>query len=357
MTWTCQYGHVNEDPLYSAETYWCEFSPCTGYRADDDGPYSEDTDDLVCEPEQPPNEEPSEPCPGPHVGDDSEYPIDESRGTVRRTTSSGKIRTFPLPSANTNQTDRPTMPRFLISDRSQLVDYEGARGSGRVHQVIVEPLNNMIAAMRAEGERIDDKALREAYVHSPWRDPAGDGRTYLNVIKGVITAHHQCHQGSAGCVAFSQGHDGRYERANTHCPSGFQRVSFPSDLETEAQSVLGRRGSSAWNTFRDHLGQASGWTNALANYCLRQAGRFKAPAGGSPHHSGLVVDLNWPIWDGHRVRNHNISSRRNEWSRKSSVGVWLNQHAASFGFKSYNEADEIWHMEYVLWAGTAADPG
>ena len=38
------------------------------------------------------------------------------------------------------------------------------------------------------------------------------------------------------------------------------------------------------------------------------------------------------------------------------AGRWLDEHAADYGFASYDTEKEIWHMEWLDWQGTDADP-
>lgn len=357
MSWTCQYGHENSDPAPGATgQIACSTPSCQGYMADDDGddqPSTADAQDVECDPEQPPGEAE---CPGPHVEEESDYKIDESTGKSKKKTSEGHIHVFPLPTGNTNSTDRPLMPKFMIRKSDSLEKFPGAKSNGMVHPAIVQKLTDMLAAMKKEGVRIDDKALQEVYVKAPWRDPAKTGAGYLKAVKMYLKDHNGCHK-AGKCVAHK-----KYKR----CPKGFEKMTFPASLEKEAKSELGKSGSTKWKTFRTNLGKASGWTAEYAEYLLGQAKRWKAPAGGSNHHSGLVVDLDWPIYyeyydkkakkTKNKIELHGLSSSKNEWGRKSSVGVWINKHAASFGFKSYSEKEEIWHMEFVDWKGTTAEP-
>ncbi len=313
----------------------------------------------------PPEEGSGSECPGPHVeaeeetGDEEEppYPIFPDQAERTHDDSRGTFHVFARPSANTNSTDRPIPPRFLIRNSSELQRFPGAGGTGLLHPAMHDALQRMLDAMQAEGERVNDASLKNVEVQSPWRDPAVEGRNYLRTLKTHLGLHSDCHQNGNGCVA-GERHSG-YRDSSRHCPSGFQNCRFPASLEAEARSELGRSGSSAHQEFQRHLGDAPGWTQAFARYLVTRVRSYKAPAGGTPHHSGLVVDLDWPYYDtgARRVQNVDTTSARNAEARRSGAGVWINAHARSFGFSSYDESKEIWHLEWLDWAGTSADPG
>ena len=88
---------------------------------------------------------------------------------------------------------------------------------------------------------------------------------------------------------------------------------------------------------------------------------YKAPGGLSPHESGLVVDIDFPYatLDNHQnvgAQFHQITTENNDDARLSGAGMWLGLNSTKFGFSSYSLKDEIWHMEWLNWKGTDADP-
>jgi LAS superfamily LD-carboxypeptidase LdcB len=124
-----------------------------------------------------------------------------------------------------------------------------------------------------------------------------------------------------------------------------------------AQSELGFAGSADHRAFAAALAAEPGWDARLARRLLDITANFKAPRGGSTHHSGLVVDINFPYaTDDGSVHWHDIKRENNADALRSAAGVWLSAHAPAHGFDSYDTASEIWHQEWRDWAGTPADP-
>jgi hypothetical protein len=136
-------------------------------------------------------------------------------------------------------------------------------------------------------------------------------------------------------------------------PTIFGPLTFPVVLEAEASSDLGFTGSARHTAFRDKVAAQPGWTAALAQKLVSETGKFKAPRGGSTHHSGVVVDISFPYaLSTTVVLNHDTKRERNADALRSAAGVWLNANASSFGFDSYNTDVEIWHQEWRRWRGT-----
>ena len=253
-------------------------------------------------------------------------PLDVT-GADQIATDQGTFLRFPNRGHHTNQTDRP---RFL-RPRTDMQEYQGAgnNGSEVIHPAVATALDTLMQALLAEGNRLGDESMRQAVVASAWRPSAlSEGRAYLRSLRRTITQHPD-------------------ELPNP----------FPESLVETAQSELGTVGSAAHNEFRAALARAPGWDQAQADFLIRETGRFKAPRGGSTHHSGVVADINFPYATaGGRVQWHGMDRARNADAFRSAAGQWLAQHAPALGFDTYDTSAEIWHQEWRNWAGTAADP-
>ena len=253
-------------------------------------------------------------------------PLDVT-GAEQIATDQGTFLRFPNRGHHTNQTDRP---RFL-RPRTDMQEYQGAgnNGSEVIHPAVATALDTLMQALLAEGNRLGDASMTQAVVASAWRPSAlSEGRAYLRSLRRTITQHPD-------------------ELPNP----------FPESLVEMAQSELGTVGSAAHNEFRAALARAPGWDRAQADFLIRETGRFKAPRGGSTHHSGVVADINFPYATaGGRVQWHGMDRARNADAFRSAAGQWLAQHAPALGFDTYDTSAEIWHQEWRNWAGTAADP-
>ena len=253
-------------------------------------------------------------------------PLDVT-GADQIATDQGTFLRFPNRGHHTNQTDRP---RFL-RPRTDMQEYQGAgnNGSEVIHPAVATALDALMQALLDEGNRLGDESMRQAVVASAWRPSAlSEGRAYLRSLRRTITNNPD-------------------ELPNP----------FPDTLVDMAQSELGTVGSAAHNEFRAALARAPGWNQAQADFLIRETGRFKAPRGGSTHHSGVVVDINFPYATaGGRVQWHGMGRERNADAFRSAAGQWLAQHAPALGFDTYDTSAEIWHQEWRNWAGTAADP-
>jgi len=246
-------------------------------------------------------------------------------GGDRRLTALGFLERLPSPARRTNTTDRPQ----FIRPGSEMVAIEGAT----VHPAVVGPLTTLMAALRAEGARLNDESACRARVGSGWRaSELSEGRRYLAALRKTIRL-------------------GEDMRGNP-----YEYPEFPASLEDMARSELGATGSPAHRAFVAALAAEPGWTAASASMLVRTTGRFKAPRGGSTHHSGVVVDINWPVRVGNAVVDHGMDRQRNAAALRTVAGRWLYEHAPGLGFDSYDTAAEIWHMEWRGWPGTAADP-
>jgi hypothetical protein len=186
-----------------------------------------------------------------------------------------------------------------------------------------------MSALIAEGRSTNDESMKQAVVGSAYRPPTeGEGRLYLKALRKTI-------------------------RQN---PKIFGEHVLTPELEAMAQEELGFSGSGAMARFRDAVAAAWSGDRQLAAKLLSITGGFKAARGGSTHHSGVVVDIDFPyVTKDGKVRWHGMNRERNADAFRSAAGQWLLEHAAEYGFASYNTANEIWHQEWLHWHGTDAD--
>jgi len=225
---------------------------------------------------------------------------------------------FPKPPTHTNQRDRP--PTY--ADPGVVTRYEGtgSNGSakllpGKVHAAA----HAMMSALRRVGDRINDWSMKSAVIQSGFRpDDASQGATYLRIIKQTIREK----------------------------PDIFVDLEFPSTLEVEAQSVLGRPGDSRRTAFHQHLAAAPGWNAQLVARLFNIVDNIYAPRGANPHATGLVFDLDFTILVAGRERNLGADPALNNDALRSAAGMWLNQYSMMFGFDSYDTGKEIWHQEF-----------
>ena len=205
----------------------------------------------------------------------------------------------------------------------------GNDGSEVIHPAVATALDSLMQALIDEGDRLGDESMRQAVVASAFRpSAASEGRGYLSALRKTIRLNPD------------------------RLPN-----PFPESLVEMAQSELGTVGSAAHNEFRAALARAPGWDRAQADFLITTTAGFKAPRGGSTHHSGVVVDINFPyVTAGGRVQWHGMGRERNADAFRSGAGQWLAQHAPGHGFDTYDTRKEIWHMEWRNWRGTTADP-
>jgi hypothetical protein len=225
---------------------------------------------------------------------------------------------FPKPLTHTNQRDRP--PTYADPDLLTRYMGTGSNGSakllpGKVHSAA----NAMMSSLRRVGDRINDWSMKSAVVQSGFRpDDASQGSNYLRIIKQTIREK----------------------------PDIFNELEFPSNLEVEAQSVLGRPGDARRTAFHQHLAAAPGWSAQLVARLFNIVDNVYAPRGANPHATGLVFDLDFTILVAGRERNLGADPALNDDALRSAAGMWLNQYSKTFGFDSYNTDKEIWHQEF-----------
>ncbi|HYP38746.1 MAG TPA: D-alanyl-D-alanine carboxypeptidase family protein, partial [Chloroflexia bacterium] len=252
----------------------------------------------------------------------------DTTGAEQFTTPSGKFYRFASVSSHKNSTSRPQFQHPATAMKA----YSGAgsNGAALIHPAVSSALNTLMAALIAEGARLDDESMKQAVVDNGYRPSAlSEGQAYLGALKKTIAQN----------------------------PKIFGELTFPSSLESTATSELGFSGSSAHNAFRDEVARQPGWNANLAQQLVSITAGFKAPRGGSTHHSGLAVDINFPYAISDKSSKfHGIARENNANALRSAAGNWLNTFAPGFGFDSYDTGKEIWHMEWRDWSGTSADP-
>ena len=247
-----------------------------------------------------------------------------------KTVNGHRYYVFPTPPTHTNQENRPTE----YADEGALKPYLG-RGSNNVaklHPDVLTPAGVFMAALLDYGESIDDWSIRSAIIQNGYRpDDPGQGANYLRIIKQTITRN----------------------------PKVFGTTTFPANLETDAQGVLGRPGDSRRTTFKRNVATSPGWTQAMANFLFNEVDNSYAPRGSNPHTTGFVFDLDFSIYycANHEKKKGNqactagertlgADTRYNTLALQSAAGMWINQYAIQYGFDSYDTGREVWHLEY-----------
>jgi hypothetical protein len=244
-----------------------------------------------------------------------DLPLDKA--TIK-TVGTHQFHIFPKPHTHTNQRGRP--PTY--ADPNLLTRYAGTGSNGSA-KLLPGPVHSaahaMMSALRRVGDRINDWSMKSAVVQSGFRpDDASQGWNYLRIIKLTIEAK----------------------------PDIFGETEFPSTLEAEAQSILGRPGDARRAAFHQHLAAAPGWSAQLVAQLFNIVDNVYAPRGANPHATGLVFDLDFTILVGRRERNLGADPALNDDALRSAAGLWLNQYSMMFGFDSYDTSKEIWHQEF-----------
>ena len=244
-----------------------------------------------------------------------DLPLDKATIT---TVGAHQFYIFPKPLTHSNQTNRP--PTYADPDLLTTYTGTGSNGSAKLLPGEVQSAANaMMSALRRAGDRINDWSMKSAVIQNGFRpDDASQGATYLRIIKQTIREK----------------------------PDIFGELEFPTNLETEAQSVLGRPGDARLATFHQHLATAPGWNAQLVAQLFNIVDNVYAPRGANPHATGLVFDLDFTILVAGRERNLGADPAVNDDALRSAAGRWLNQYSMVFGFDSYNTGKEIWHQEF-----------
>jgi hypothetical protein len=244
---------------------------------------------------------------------------------------------FPSPTTHKNDLNRPTTyPEHL--DKNPLPPYAGAGSNGAAKLrpgTVHAAANRMMAALRQVGDQINDWSMKSAIIQNGWReDGASQGKEYLRIIKDRIKNN----------------------------PEIFGELAFPTDLETEAQSALGRRGDARREAFRQHVANAPGWSAQLVFQLFDidgEAGhkgvdRVYAPQGFNPHATGLVFDLDFMIYIPEdkkkktpaKEKNLGANAGLNAIALSNAAGMWLNMYSMQFDFDSYDTGAEVFHQEF-----------
>ncbi len=206
----------------------------------------------------------------------------------------------------------------------------GSDGEQLIHPAVAAPLNALMSALREVGSCIDDESMKRAFVASAYRPSSKrEGEHYLGALETTIKQN----------------------------PNIFSGLKFPKRLENMATSSLGTYGSQKHKEFVAALAKESGWGQHLAQELADITEGYKAPRGGSAHHSGLAVDINFPYpISATKAQWHGIHRERNQQALRSAAGVWLGKFASDHGFASYNTGKEIWHQEWLNWKDSSANP-
>jgi hypothetical protein len=255
---------------------------------------------------------------------------------------------FPMPPTHENPVNRPTKN----ADEKVLKTYTGKGTNKRekLHPDVLDAVNQLMTAFLEYGTAIDDYSITSAIVASGWRpDDANQGANYLRIIKNTIAKHQDVFKNTiAGHKDFSKS------------------LEFPTNLEADAQSELGRPGDPRRTAFRQKLAASDGWNGTLVYKLFNDpefgVDRFYAPRGSNPHASGFVFDLDFSIYcDGKEnecptknkpcyrtAGEYKVGANPilNRYALRSAAGMWLNTHSMFYGFDSYDTKAEIWHMEF-----------
>lgn len=244
------------------------------------------------------------------------------------TTTSGKFYRFPAASGRRNFERRPQFKH--PSSAMEVYTGPGSNGTARIHPAVREPLRRLMTALRAEGDAIGDQSLKQAVVQNGYRGPTyEEGVLYRDALLKTI-------------------HDNA---------AIFGHLTLSSELRTLATSELGFTGSPAHRQFEAAIAHSPQWNADLARQLVAITAEVKAPRGGSAHHSGLALDIDFPYaLSNGTITWHHEQRERNTGALRSAAGVWLQKYASDFGFDSYNTSKEIWHQEWRNWAGSSADP-
>lgn len=258
-----------------------------------------------------------------------------------KTINGNQYYVFPMPPTHKNPNKRPAKN----ADEKALKTYTG-KGSNKKEKLlpdVMDAVNLLMTDFLNYGAMINDYSIRSALVASGYRpDDANAGANYLRIIKQQIAAHKEV----------------------------FKDLKFPTELEADAQSELGRPGDPRRTAFRQKLATKPGWTPGLVWQLFEDkdfgVDNFYAPRGSNPHASGYVFDLDFSIYcDGtenecpkknkpcyRAVGEYNVGANAllNGYALRSAAGMWLNTHATYYGFDSYDTGKEIWHLEYRKWS-------
>jgi len=238
--------------------------------------------------------------------------------SVKTLKNGHKYYIFPPPGTHKNQKDRR---HKYATDPDHLPIYRGpgSNGKAKMASEVLAPAQAMMTAMLRYGERIDDWSLKSAFIQNGYRpDDAAQGAKYLQIIKSSIR----------------------------EAPKTFGTLEFPSNLEQEAQGILGMPGDSRRSAFHQHLAAAPGWNSNLVSQLFQIVDNAYAPRGANAHTTSWAFDLDFYILKGGIEQNVGADTHKNAAALQSAAGMWLNTYSMFFGFDSYDTGKEVFHQEF-----------
>jgi hypothetical protein len=236
----------------------------------------------------------------------------------------GFFRRYPKGSA-TSHTNSSNRPQIRVDPAEITANFHGQM----VHPAVLDSLTAFMDALHQAGDEMDDASLKNARVASAFRavDTAEGGR-YLSALQKTIMENK----------------------------SIFGTLTFPAALEEMAKTDMHEK--AARKAFKEAIAASPGWNASLTTQLLTITSGYKASSGGSTHHSGVVVDIDFPyvhLKGGKAiVKWHQITRKNNAEALQSAAGVWLSQNSTKFQFDTYNTDKEIWHHEWLAWKGPLA---
>ncbi len=234
---------------------------------------------------------------------------------------------FPAPRTHDNYVNRPQ--KYTKPDVPKTYTGRGSNGKAKILEEIHGPANALMSAILDYGKILGDNSMISAVIGNGYREPdeAQQGVNYLKNIEMVIAKRGL-------------------------------KVTIPTNLASKAEGMLGDWNDPRFRAFLDELGndKADGWTPDLAEQVLHDTANYYVPRGAfNPHATGLVFDLNFPIYHHIRKSDQKLYESEdpvdalpplNEAALRSACGMWLNKWSTMFHFDSYNTGKEVWHMEY-----------
>ena len=238
------------------------------------------------------------------------FELQLDRATIK-TVRGHQYYVFPTPATHANQRNRP--PTYANPDLCTPYAGTGSNGLAKLLPAVHAAANALMTALRRYGVRINDWSMRSAIIQNGYRpDDASQGSNYLRIMKQIIREK----------------------------PQIFGSLEFPSNLEQEAQSVLGRPGDPRRNAFHQHVAAAPGWNSQLAASLFNLVDSVYTSRGTNPHATGLVFDLDFWIFDGSASeRNVGTDPALNATALRSAAGMWLNTYSMMFGVDSYDTSN------------------
>ena len=254
----------------------------------------------------------------------------ELEKAVLRQVNGRRYYVFPSPPRRFNQVNRPV--KYVDAKDCTLYKGQGDNNSAKLHPDVHTPANQMMTALLDYGKSINDHSILSAQIQEGYRaDDINAGANYLYNILAVVKSN-----------------------------ALFSGLTFPADLEDDAQGVLGRRGDPRREGFRARVAAAPGWNQQLMRQLFEIVDNQYAPRGANPHATGYVFDLNFMVYNDctETMKKEtkcvagelslDATPWKNRYAIRSAAGMWLNKYAPVFNFDTYDTGIEIWHMEYRM---------